>query len=459
MGGRGLGVRALLLSGVLAACTRAERPPDVVIVVVDTLRADHLGQYGYGRATSPALDVALADATRFTQAWSTSSWTAPATASLLTGLYPPRHGTRQYRSVLHAAAPSLAESLRDGAWRTLGVSHNANVSTRTRFDQGFATFVAHEDAANDLLYPDASAAVDTFSAWLPEQGDAPIFAFFQLMNTHGPYRVPEEHRADLLGQPPSGAFRYNGPEMDAILDGQLDRRAEVTPQIRESLVDQYDTAVRYTTAQVARLLDVVRARGAWDDTLVVVTADHGEELFDRGGFSHGFSLAPEVVRVPLWVKLPGQAAGGVVDTPVSLVDVAPTVLEVTGRPAPLALDGVSLVPLLRGAPAPAFTDRALFAEVKAPGRCEARALLRGRHRVVATDRDYQDRRQVLELFDVVADPTERRDLAATEGAAAQALLQALLATSKALQGEALPRDAQGIVDLDAERMRALGYAD
>lgn len=444
----------------LGACSQ-EPAPSVVVVVVDTLRADHLTQYGYASPTSPALDEFARTSTRFTEVWSTTSWTAPATASLLTGLYPARHGTRSFREVLHASAPSVAEALRDDGWRTLGYSHNANISATTRFDQGFDTFEAYEDLRKDLLYPDASVAVDSFAAELPTLKRSRFFAFFQLMNTHGPYRVPAGSEDDLLGRAPSAAFTYKNPVMVGILEGHVERRAEMDEAMRTSLVEQYDTSVRYTTDQVGRLFDALRAHEAWDRSLVILTADHGEELFDRGGFSHGYTLAPEVARVPLLVKLPGQREGRVVDTPVSLVDLAPTLLGLAGLAPAMPLDGESLLPLLRGEEGAAgrLAGRKLLLDLDWPGRCQARALVAGGRRVIATDRDYQGRSGVLELYDVRRDPTERRDLAGQHDAEAQSLLDALLAESSRLEAAALPQDADATADVDMERMKALGYAD
>jgi arylsulfatase A-like enzyme len=441
-----------------AACSPpgGSRQPDVVLVVVDTLRADHLTQYGYGRATSVGIDGFTADATVFTRAYSTSSWTVPSVASLLTGLLPTRHGLVRQSAVLPDELTTLAETLSAAGWRSAGFSGNVFVGTRTGFDQGFEHFSGHDRGV--LAYPDVSAMLEQVEGWLRGLSDPrePVFLYFQPMNCHGPYRVPEERRADLLGRPPSDRFDYHGAPMKAILKGDVAARAQVTPDVVESLVEKYDSAVRYSLDAVAELLGHLRAAGKYENSLVIVTADHGEELFDHGGFSHAYSLFEEVVRIPLWIKLPRQTEGSVVDQPVSLADLVPTILEVVDLVQPLDLDGDSLLPLLgENADSSDFDRRPLAFDTRWKRRAVASAILLGPYKLIEIESDYEGRRDVRLLFDLERDPSERHDLARSDPRTAAALSARL----RRLREGVAPASEATVVELEAEALEALGYVD
>jgi len=232
-----------------------------------------------------------------------------------------------------------------------------------------------------------------------------------LMNPHGPYRVPAARRAALLGEPPGRAFRWGSRRMRAILQGREGPEPELEPAVRASLVDQYDTAVRYALDEVGAQLDLLRHAGVYEDSLVVLTSDNGEELFDHHGFDHGYTLYGEVLRVPLYVKRPGPppatGAGLRVDGRVSLMDVVPTVLDLLGLP-PVEGAGVSLVPLLDGAPGD--RKRTLHYHTAWRTRADARAVVSGRYKLIETRFDARGARNRTQLFDLTLDPEERNDL-------------------------------------------------
>jgi arylsulfatase A-like enzyme len=441
-----------------AACSLPgrSRQPDVILVVVDTLRADHLTQYGYERGTSVGLTDFAAEATVFTHAYSTSSWTVPSVASLLTGQLPARHGVVRQSEVLPDELTTLAETLSAAGWHSAGFSGNVFVGSRTGFDQGFEHFSG--PGRRVLAYPDVSVMLEQVEGWLRELSGSrtPVFLYFQPMNCHGPYRVPAERAADLLGRLPSDRFDYQGPPMKAILKGDLAARADVTPDLLESLVDQYDSAVRYSLDAVGELLDRLRAEGRYEDSLVIVTADHGEELFDHGGFGHAYSLFEEVVRIPLWIKLPRQTEGAVVDRPVSLADLVPTILEVVDLVQPLDLDGDSLLPLLRkNADSSDFDRRPLVFDTRWKRRAVASAILLGPYKLIEIESDYEGRRNARLLFDLGQDPGERHDLASREPETAEALAARLQAFTAGLP----PSSEAEVIELEAEVLEALGYVD
>ncbi|MDH3255257.1 MAG: sulfatase, partial [Acidobacteriota bacterium] len=404
-------------------------PPNVVVIVIDTLRADHLTQYGYERDTSPALAGLTAEATQFTRAYSTSSWTMPGVASLMTGLLPARHGVVRQSMVLPTRLGTLAEALGEAGWRTGGFSGNLFIGRKTGFDRGFETFEDHDGRV--LAYPDAEAMLGQVVDWLqsPAPSDAPFFLYFQPMNCHGPYRVPAERRSDLLGREPGAEFAYQGGPMKAILkQGNLRVRQQVTPAYLQSLTDQYDTAIRYSVNVVERLFDELRTRDLYRNSLIIVTSDHGEELFDHGGFSHAYSLFEEVVRVPLWIKLPHQSHGAAVDLPTSLVDLHPTILETVGIDPPPAVDGLSLGPVLRNETSLGeFRSRALVFDTQWTRRAVASAILLGPYKLIEVDSNYEGLRNARFLFDLDQDPRELNDLAEIEPETTEALATRLQA--------------------------------
>lgn len=456
-------IAALLLALGLAACAddpaaaRARRGgPDVVLVVVDTLRADHLASLGHELPTDAPLARFLDQATLFENCWAPAPWTLPSTASILSGLHPLRHRAFAHGDRLGDDALTLAESLAAGGWRTLGLSHNHNVGELTGFAQGFERFETFGGRA--VAYPDASELVSTALDWLDES-PARTFLYLQPMNVHGPYKVPEPHRDDLLGRAPTPGFAYYGKRMAGILrEGRVEWRDNVRPEYLRSLEEQYDTAVRYTLAQVAELFEQLDRRGRFDDALVILTADHGEELFEHGGFSHGYGLHRETLHVPLMIKLPGQRTPLRRDEHVSLTDVAPTLLELLALPAPVDGDGRSLAGRLRPDPEPLPDgDRALLFHVDWKKRCVGRALQWGRWKLVDLEHDYSGRGATRLLYDLANDPREEHDLASAHPELVRRLEERLRGEAEALGARSLAPAENVLAEMDEATLRALGY--
>jgi arylsulfatase A-like enzyme len=434
---------------------------DVVFVVLDTLRADALTQYGAARPTSPNLSDFVRTATRFDAAYAPAPWTVPSTATILTGLHPLRHGMRHVGDVMPATIETLAERLAGAGWRTAAYSHNTNVSKKTGYDQGFQSFTSTD--GDIFAYPNAGVLRKEVGAWFTQVGAARSFLYLQPMNCHGPYRVPKSRSATLLGRSPSRAFAYYQGPMRAILrKGDLSARAQVNARYTASLREQYDTAVRYATDEVGKLFADLEARGRYDNALIVLTADHGEELFDHGGFSHGYSLHDELLHVPLWVKLPGQRRASIVGDTVSLADLVPTVLDALAVPivappgAPPPLDGRSLTPLLRGEPLPA---RPLLFDVDWKRRAVAQGVQDGAWKLIDIRQNYEGLSDVTRLYDHAADPDEQHDLSEAQPAKV-AELQVLLTTlAKAATGEEKGALQNVLSEMDQAQLEALGYLE
>jgi len=452
------GLAAMSVAGAcLIGCHSRVKRPNVLFIVVDTLRADHLPDYGYARDTIGAMADFTRRATRFERCYAPSSWTLPSTASIVTGLLPARHGVLRGREEqsdrIPSSLPTLPVLLHEAGWSTAGISLNPYVAHATGFARGYDTFL---DVKGDPRgYPDVSKLVES-GRQLMERAPRPFFLYFQPMNTHGPYRVPEPKRAVLLGHPPSAAFQYAD-----LSEGPLRMRARVLahPEIKQSLIDQYDTAVRYSMDTLDGLLDELKKEGLYDDTLIVLTADHGEELFDHGGFAHGYSLYNELLHVPLYIKLPRQREARSVKAPVSLVDLMPTILELSGQPVPEHLDGLDLAKAVKTGKAPRL-ERDFPLEILGSGehpRCDARGLLRWPLKLIRTRADYQGKHDAVELFDLQSDPKETLNLA-RQRADEAARMEAALGRELAAAAKGAPAQQENPpAKLDRKTLEALGY--
>lgn len=451
---------AVLMGGLSAGGCAPETPsraPDVILIVVDTLRADHLTQYGYPRATSSGLADFAAQSTMFTRAYSTSSWTQPGVASLFTGLLPSSHQVVAQGTVLSPTFVTLAERLTQAGWSSAAFSGNMFIGSQTGYDQGFDHFTGHDGRV--LAYPDATGMLTWVDNWLAgsDRRPEPLFLYFQPMNCHGPYKVPEERRADLLGREPDREFRYQGELMRAIVKhGDLAVRDQATPEILQSLTDQYDTAVRYSLDTVSELLDLLRSQDLYDGSVIVVTSDHGEELFDHGGFSHAYSLYEEVVRVPLWIKLPHQTRPATIDHPVSLIDIYPTIVEALNLDTTEELHGFSLLPLLTGDASSAPSSlRPILLETRWKERAIATSIRLGPYKLIDIESDYEGRQNVQLLFHLEDDPYERQNLAALHPEIVQSMGREM---ARVIVSGASPDTVESVV-FDEEALEALGYLD
>jgi arylsulfatase A-like enzyme len=226
-----------------------------------------------------------------------------------------------------------------------------------------------------------------------------------------------------------------------------------------SLVDTYDTAVRYTTDQLEVVFGLLETAGVYDESLIIVTADHGEELFDHGGFSHGYSLHQEVLHVPLYVKLPFQIEGRRVEEPATLMDLLPTILALTGAGAAGEVDGRLLESLVEEtADATGDAPFRLYQTAR-PNRCVARAIEGERYKLIEIASNYEGSTDALRLYDLDGDPLELENLAAVRPELTRELRGDLMRRFEALDRRAFEQPANRMEDLDQERLRALGYLE
>jgi len=410
-------------------------PNSVVLIVIDTLRRDHLGTYGYERDTSPALDEFADASVRYTQARSQAPWTTPSIASLLTSRYPEQLGVTDVESVLPEAATLLSERLQEAGVATGAVVSHRFSSKRWGFDQGFDYFDDSNALGHDAVTsPDVT---DKALAFLDAHRDTPFFLYVHYFDPHFAYR---EHAGFAFPR----ESPYAGPIRPDVRFGELLRRqALLTAEDARELERLYDSEIAFTDAEVGRILARLDELGLDDRTLVVITADHGEEFLDHGRIGHTKTLYDELIAVPLLVRWPGQAAG-VVTAPVALLDIAPTVLGALDLPAD---PGAAGRPLPRpGDPPPA--DRVLFSATQRP--TSQRAVIGGGYKLI----DPGD--GALELYFLADDPGERRNLADAEPAVRERLAAALAGFEPGSDPPAAAHSLD-LSDTDREALRALGY--
>ncbi len=328
-------------------------PPNVVVYLVDTLRADHLGVYGYERPTSPELDRFARDAVTFENAAAPSSWTRPSVVSLLTGLRPWVHGVNRREDALSQDVETLAEILAAAGYETAAFITNGNVGPDFAVDQGFGRFRYLRESPNRPAVHQLSDRVNqAVFRWLANRDPAadgpaarkPFFLYVHTTDPHAPYFPPRAYRERFA------------PEVDpelgllpSIHDLVRVRRGDAPPGVREALLDLYDGEIAFNDHHFGRLVAHLKELGLYEDALVVFVSDHGEAFRDHGVWGHGRTLYDEELRVPFLVKLPGgEHAGRRFADPVELIDVAPTILDLAGLVPPARLDGRSVRATLDG---------------------------------------------------------------------------------------------------------------
>ncbi len=421
----------------------------MLLITVDTLRADHLGSYGYEIPTSPTIDRLARDGVTFVNAYTPVPTTAPAIASLLTGRYVDAHQVRENEAELPAATYTLGEALAAAGYATAGFYGNGALAKG--FGQGLDTWQPFS-----AKWTAADAAGGTLAlAWL-EQQRAPWFLWVHFMDPHGPYTSPAERSASFV-YPDTAALERELPLSPTNWGFGVIPRYQALPGMTRvgEYVRRYDGEIVGTDVQVGRLLDALERGGMLDSTLVVLTADHGESLGeDDYFFQHGKVLNEASLRIPLVMRHPELPRGARIETPVSLVDLLPTLTAMVGVPLTQPVAGVDVRPLVAGRSLPA---RDLLAYTVT--RPETVAILRDDLKLVGLpqrDRAQRTGFAALALYRV-ADGHETR----VTGSEHEKLIASLepelhdLARTVAKAG-ATP------VDLDAEqraRLRALGYVD
>jgi arylsulfatase len=449
----------------LAHGRRASAKPDIVLISIDTLRADVLGAYGDARGLTPFLDSLAAQGVLFERAYASSSWTVPTVASMVTGLYAHQHGVDRgafQSSGVHSQPPLpeelvvLPERLRGLGYRTLGVTTNAHLGGELGYHQGFDSYV-------NAGFEDAAFIDATVRDWAPmiAKGDQPVFLWMHYFDPHDPYTRREPYFSELEARTLSGA------DLAAPREARGERAKELSKMLGKALKDDigrfgdpeelmllqnlYGAEVRYTDEWLRRTLNMLELSS---DTLIIVTADHGEEFMDHAGLGHRRSLHNELVQVPFIVVRAGDVpAGKRVSQPISTVDLLATIVDVAGGDLVAQTEGTSgrsVAPLWRGEPLPPHP--ALSATHK--GGLLQESVVVGAHKLIRRNEE-----PLLQLFDVVADPRELIDLAPTHPELAKGLLATLDGLLKENRREGAMASVEVADPAVVEQLRAMGYID
>lgn len=444
---RYLSVTALLAllavpTGAVLGWTGCQKPasarPNVLVILLDTLRADHLGVDGYERATSPNIDRFARENLRFTRAFTAAPWTPPSVATLFSGLYPSSHGMmppdkppkegdlsqRFDKNVL-----TVAEILGSSGYRTAAVSSNPWITPEFGYAQGFETFDVRMDARAEKITELGLARIERLCA----SGD-PFLLYLHYLDPHEPYDPPADHR---------------------IFDGQP-LRGNYSPQKVEEL-DRYDGEIHYLDTSLGRLFSELRAKGLYDDLVIVLLGDHGEQFDEHGHTGHGWQLYNEELRVPLVVKPGRTPQGRSIESVVSTVDVLPTILALTGQDTPAALQGVNLLDAEALAARPGiFSEIARRFSLRAFVSAAGKKLIREQPWEGQPVDPTEPARQIEGVFDAgsrneapIEDPDLQREL---EGELQKMLELVDRAKITPSSDKVLP------IDETMQRLRALGYA-
>jgi len=442
-----------------AGAVRAVTPPNLLVILIDAQRADHLSSYGYARRTSPGIDAFAERGARFTRAVSVSNRTGTSMASMWTGLLPSRHGVFRTGDVLDERFTTLAELLRARGYRSAAWCPNPSLDRSFGHAQGWDAYdddvltrVDGDTREPWRRWETASAINERALRWIAADPAKPFLAWLHYRDVHGPYVPPPpwDRAFPPLGKRPLTAAEIAArpPYLTLPDDGD---------DLQHYLA-QYDGDVGYTDQRVAELLADLERRGLLRNTVVVITADHGEAFLEHGQWNHDASLYEEEVHIPLIVVQPG-GSGRVVENVVSSLDLFPTLLALAGAPTSSS-DGESLLPLLAGDPSGYRREQA-FAESRASWRRVQRAVRDGKWKLIARDRPAAFLLgSSLELYDLAADPREQRDLAAVEPERAAAMAAALRDTLARPAVALQPPAARPAVDAGLQqRLEALGYVD
>ena len=418
-------------------------PSHVVLISIDTLRADHLGCYGYARPTSPTLDRIARRGLLFEDVTSACPWTLPAHASLLTGLYPRRNGVRTRHDRLPADVNTLAEAFREHGFLTGAIVNCHWLVERYGLHRGFDDFTYVKEDVKEVA---PSAVGERAQQWLTRHAGKRSFLFLHYYDIHSDYRSLPRYEEQFV-RPYQGTVDGSTLQLIAARYGHLQlNQADI-----EHLVDLYDAGIRQLDDGIARLFGCLEENGLLEDTLVIITADHGEEFLEHGDVLHGRTHFQEVVHVPLILCGPGVPRDRRQDRMASLVDIPSTILGIAGLD-PLPGDGLDLSRLWRQEE-PELPARLVFAEADWNNvKNDIKRAVRGpRYKL-----HFDSLTEQHQLFDLSRDSGEKLDLASRDLPVSRSLLRELEEFMR------IQRSTQAAPELtreDVEHLRSLGYAE
>ena len=453
-------------------------PRGVILVWADTLRRDHLGTYGYARATSPQIDRLASEGTTFDSCVGQATWTKVATPAMMTSLYPATNGVRQFYDRLPAAATTMAEVFHEAGYATVSYSSILFTGQMTNLHQGFEEVHESGSLPDQESSKTAREYVDRLNPWLAAHKEVPFFVFLHVSDPHDPFKPYAPYDTLFNDGGKAAEHERQSETVRKIIKDPLMKqfgmpnRAElvqagVDPDAYTAFNEGwYDGSIRAMDVEIGRVMEQLRALGLSDKTLVVVTGDHGEEFLEHGRSFHGQSVYGELTNVPLILHFPGSVpAGKRVSDAVEAIDIMPTLLTLSGLPVPQEAQGASLVPLMSGAPwtrRPAISQKAETDDgndCPPPHETESFAITADGWKLIENVKRAPGAPE-FELYDAARDPLDREDAAAAHPEVVARLAAALASWKAKAEAERLPPDSESNKTLkpeDLERLRSLGY--
>jgi arylsulfatase A-like enzyme/Flp pilus assembly protein TadD len=400
----------------------AKPAPNVVLITIDTLRADHIGCYGYKEIETANIDGLAADSARFSRAFTPVPVTLPSHSAMLTGTYPMFSGMHDFSAnKLSAQQPTLATILKQAGYTTGAVVASAVLDSRFGLNNGFDFYYDHfdfsrlEEANLDQMERPGNVVADLALGWLAQNAQKKFFLWMHLYDPHYPYNPPE-------------------------------------PFSHEYATHPYDGEIAFADEQVGRLVRFLKEKGLYQNTVIVLAGDHGESLGEHGEKTHGFFIYNSTLHVPLIVHLPGEPTPTTVSDPVSLIDIMPTVLAAIGLQAPSTVQGRSLLPVMQGKPAD--HDRTLYNESYLARIHFNWSELRGAENV----RYHFIDAPKPELYDLTSDPGELHNLFADKKAVSEEMRAKLTGLIRDYSAGKEMAEKTGLDPALMERLKSLGYA-
>lgn len=427
---------------------RSAKKPDLILISIDCLRADHVGAYGYERATTPSLDAFAKDGVVFEDAVSVSSWTLPTHMSMLTGVLPTDHGLRQSQKRF-PSVPYLPNLLAERSYQSVGIVSSLLLTPTFGFDEGFDRYYALVDEPAERL-------VDAAIREMAVSKGRGRFLFLHLFDVHWPYFPPPE----LLTR-----FGARPKDMSELLKKVIDRKPPSGPEEVAEIENLYDAELFRVDREIGRFLTALKASGRYDDALIVVTADHGESFYEHGFWQHSEVIYNEVSHIPLIVKWPGNSPRGRAARLASQLHIFPTFLEAAALPTPHQRRGLALT---KGPEEGSALTEITWEGNERRGAAMKVAIRKGALKYVATfqgdvnDPEFVSRLVKEELYDLSQDRAEKSDLIAQRG---QRDVESFRSEVRSFLKDVRSRRADagaGAIALDEqtrEKLRALGYLD
>jgi arylsulfatase A-like enzyme len=421
----------------------SEKPRNVILISIDTLRADHLGCYGYTRRTSPTLDRLASQGVIFSDTSSPSPWTLPAHASLLTGKYPSRHALKTHNSYLPADIFPLAHILRENGFHTAAIVNSFYLTRKYGLDRGFNDFVYVRERLNQR---EPSETEQKALEWLSGNGEQPFFLFLHCYDPHSDYCSLQAYEEEFVRSSYQGTADGTTSQLLEYREGLV----RLNQEDLKHLINLYDASIRQMDDGMARLLKFLETEQLLGNTLLIVTSDHGEEFLDHGGVLHGRTQFQELIHVPLIFRGPGVPRSVKIKQIGSLTDILPTVLRILDIPCPGNIDGVDLG-FLWQKDAGRSSERYIFSEA------DHNNVKDDIKRAVRTERyklHYDLLTQSTQLFDLTRDPREETDIASQKPVLVRSLLGHLQAF---MQKERTQQSQPSLTPMERERLKSLGY--